>query len=225
MLISIQQPEFFPWPGFFNKIKAVDRTVILDNVQFKKRYFENRCKIKMGNNSKWLTVPVSTKGKYLQKIGEVKVDNDFNWGPKAWNTLIHTYKKAPYWNDHKDFLYCTLVESKWEYLLELNLYIIRYFSDYLGIPFDYKLASEMDVNSSGSDLVLDCCLIMKANKYLSGKFGKEYLDEQAFKNAGVEIHYQSFEVLRYPQIDNTFVYPLSILDLILNIAKETNEYI
>ena len=35
MIISIQQPEFFPWLGYFDKISRVDQVVILDNVQFR----------------------------------------------------------------------------------------------------------------------------------------------------------------------------------------------
>ena len=104
MKVSIQQPEFFPWAGFFNKIYQTDLTVILDSVQFKKRYFENRCRIVNENEFEWLTVPVFTKGKYHQAIHEVEIMNGDNWAINLFNKLINVYGKAPYWSEHEPFL-------------------------------------------------------------------------------------------------------------------------
>ena len=87
MMISIQQPEFFPWAGFFNKVLRVDQTVILDTVQFKKRYFENRCRFQNFDQMSWLTVPVLSKGRYHQKLLEVEINNDSDWGTKAYAKL------------------------------------------------------------------------------------------------------------------------------------------
>ena len=58
MFITIHQPEFMPWAGFFNKIACTDELIILDSVKFQKNYFDNRCRIKQGGEAKWLTVPV-----------------------------------------------------------------------------------------------------------------------------------------------------------------------
>ena len=74
MFIAIQQPEHLPWIGFFNKMVQCDLYVYLDNVQFKKRYFENRNRIKTKDGVKWLTVSVWSKGQYTQKINEVIID-------------------------------------------------------------------------------------------------------------------------------------------------------
>ena len=63
MTVSIHQPNFLPWLGFFDKIKRSDAFVVFDNVQYPrgKGHFGNRNKIKIDNNSKWLTVPVEGK--------------------------------------------------------------------------------------------------------------------------------------------------------------------
>ncbi len=69
--IAIQQPEHLPWLGFFNKMLICDEYVFLDDVQFKKKYFENRNKIRTNQKEQWIIVPVRTKGKYLQRIREL----------------------------------------------------------------------------------------------------------------------------------------------------------
>jgi len=75
MNTAIQQPEHIPWIGFFNKMAQCDLFVYLDNVQFKKRYFENRNKVISNGEVLWLTVPVVTKGLQTQTICDVKIDD------------------------------------------------------------------------------------------------------------------------------------------------------
>ena len=59
MLISIHQPEHLPWPGFFNKIKTVDKFIILDDVEYSKGYYHNRNKILNDrNHDEWVTIPL-----------------------------------------------------------------------------------------------------------------------------------------------------------------------
>jgi hypothetical protein len=225
MFLSIQQPEFFPWAGFFNKIKSVDKTVILDNVQFKKRYFENRCTIKVDNQSKWLTIPVKTKGRYSQNICDVFIDNSTYWTKKTWSLIHHNYSKAPFWSENSDFIEKVFLKKQWSKLLDINLYIIAYLCDYLGIRFDYVMGSELDLEYSDSLLILQLCKKMNATKYLSGEFGMNYLDEDEFKREDIQIVYQEFQPRTYPQINKPFVGPLSILDLVMNNGKRSIEYI
>ena len=77
MRVAIHQPEFAPWLGYFHKMHSADVYVFLDNVQFKKRYFENRNYLRDSTKDEkvWLTIPVETKGKYNQAIKDVVIKN------------------------------------------------------------------------------------------------------------------------------------------------------
>ena len=88
-----------PWMGYFDKINNVDKVVFLDNVQFKKRYFENRNKMRNKDSWIWLNVPVISKGKFKQNINEVLIENANNWRDKITKTLKLNYSSTPYWND------------------------------------------------------------------------------------------------------------------------------
>ena len=79
MVLSILQPSFIPWIGYFDIIKKSDFVIFLDHVQFNKRSWQQRNSIKTPNGNIFLTVPVHTKGKFHQKINEVKI---FNLGKK-----------------------------------------------------------------------------------------------------------------------------------------------
>ncbi len=72
MMISVNQPYFFPFVSFFYKAYLSDNFVILDDVQFPRGttwITRNRFKNSQGNL--WMTVPVIKKGLGLQKINAV----------------------------------------------------------------------------------------------------------------------------------------------------------
>ena len=72
MIISVHQPQYIPWLGYFDKIEKSDLFVFLDEVQYKTREFQNRNKICTKDGWMWLTVPVVVKGRREQKICDVK---------------------------------------------------------------------------------------------------------------------------------------------------------
>ena len=77
MVLSILQPSFIPWIGYFSIIKKSDFVVFLDHVQFVKRSWMQRNKIKSNNEELMISVPVETKGKRYQALKDVKVNLNF----------------------------------------------------------------------------------------------------------------------------------------------------
>jgi len=225
MKVSIQQPEFFPWTGFFNKIHQADLTVVLDSVQFKKRYFENRCRIVVDDQFQWLTVPVITKGRYHQTIFEVNINNDEDWGAKTYKKLIHTYGNAPYWDDHEPFLETVFKTRTWDRLVALNMEIIQYLCTCLNLSFNHVYASQIGSVETGSELILDLCQKVGATTYLSGAAGKDYLDEQAFKNAGINLVYQDFEQQAYTPFKGSYIGAASVFDALMSLGPDAAQLV
>ena len=90
MIVTIHQPNFIPWLGFFNKVINCDIFVILDDVEFSKDSFINRNKIRTSEGWMWLTIPV--KMKLGEKINEVIVDNSKRWYEKHKKSIIQLIK-------------------------------------------------------------------------------------------------------------------------------------
>jgi WbqC-like protein len=220
LLISIQQPEFFPWLGFFDKIKQVDKVVFLDNVQFKKRYFENRNKIRTKTGWSWIRVPVIAKGRYTQLINEVEIDNSQKWQQKLVNSIKCNYSNKPHWFSSGGEELCELISKK-EYtrLVEFNLEIISFISSKFKSESEYKmiLASSLGTENKGSDLIHEICMKVGAKKYLSGRDGKDYLDEKKFKESSIQVLYQDFKHPVYEQHSSEgFLDTMSAIDLLFN---------
>ncbi len=95
--IAILQSNYIPWKGYFDLIASVDEFILYDDMQYTRRDWRNRNKIKTPNGAQWLTVPVKTKGNYHQKIKDVEIEPS-NWREQHWKNLVQNYRKANCFN-------------------------------------------------------------------------------------------------------------------------------
>jgi len=220
--IAIHQPEFFPWLGFFDKMSSVDKYVIFDHVQFKKRYFENRNKLKLNGEPVWVTIPVKSRGKQSQRIMDVKINNEENWQKKIFSKIHHCSAGTPHGKEVVKSLEPIFCEKKYDNLLEFNLKIIDWFRDRLSIQTPICFSSNLGVEEySSSDLILEICKKLKADVYLCGSSGKDYLNTEDFSKDGVHIEWQAFEHPTYNQPGDKFIPFLSSLDFIFNYGDQS----
>lgn len=219
MVISVHQPQYIPWLGYFDKINKSDCFVFLDRVQYKAREYQNRNKICTKDGWIWLTVPVISKGLGRQRICDVKVDNDTDWQQKHLRSLKSCYSRTPFFKEHYHF-FENIYSAKWERLIELNAHIIKYILKELKIETPLYYESKMDISLQGTDRVIEICRKLKARTYLSGIGGGDYLEEEKFVKAGIKLKYQNFTHPVYNQLymegEKDFIPYLSIIDLIFN---------
>jgi hypothetical protein len=225
VLLAIHQPEHLPWPGFFNKAYLADEFVILDVVQYRKNYFQNRNRVLGPNGPAWVGVPVLTKGHTTTELRSMQINNnDRRWPQKYWRTLEESYGRHPHFDEYASWIRSAL-SDRWELLVPLNMKLIRGFFDALGLATRVRLASELptDVTESrsGSDLLLSICRALGGETYLSGPHGKEYLDGELFARSGVSVAYHAFTPPEYPQRGQEgFVPGMSIVDIMFNCGPD-----
>jgi len=220
-VVSIHQPEFMPWMGFFHKMLRSDTFIILDHVQFKKRYFENRNRIVTPRGEVlWLGVPIMNKGRYAQSISDVEILDDGRWRKKFLERVRHAYSKAPCYDLVMPGLE-SIVNGGHARLMDLNLDLIRFFMSHLGIGTPLLFSSQMDVaDQKGSGLILALCERLHARTYLCGAHGKDYLAEEDFRRSGIVIEYLNYQPPSYPQLCPEHVSHLSVLDLLCNTGPD-----
>jgi hypothetical protein len=214
--LIITQSNYIPWKGYFDAINIADEFIIYDDMQYTRRDWRNRNKIKTKDGVQWLTVPVEVKGKYFQKINETKI-SDPQWAKQHWNTIAHNYSKAAYFNDYKDIFERTYLGNTREYLSEVNHDFITVVCAILGITTPIRWSSEFDLAEGKTERLVDLCLKAGATDYYSGPAAKSYMDESLFQKAGIKVHY--FDYSGYPvytQLFGEFTHEVSIIDLIFN---------
>ncbi|HBU69265.1 MAG TPA: hypothetical protein DEE98_02655 [Elusimicrobia bacterium] len=215
MILSVHQPQYLPWLGYFDKIKNSDAFVFLDNVQYKKREFQNRNRIRTREGSMWLTVPVISKDRFYQKISEVLTNGDTDWAKEHLKSIECNYSKSEFFHNYITVLR-DIYSKRWEKLIDINLEFINLFLKTFEIKTPVYFESTLSVETTSSQRIIDICRKMKADTYLSGQGAREYMDENLFKDNNIKVIYQDFKHPQYKQQFEGFESHLSVLDYLLN---------
>jgi hypothetical protein len=224
MTLSINQPAYLPWLGYFHRIEIADVHVILDHVQFEKNSYINRNKIRTKEGSMILTVPLKTKGLFGSlAINIIEIAED-SWRTKHFKSIQSTYAKAKYFKHYEPIL-AELYSKPYNRLIDLIIPMNTWFMQELNIKTKIVRSSELNTQGVKSDLVLDICKSLNASTYLSGPFGRDYLDMNSFSNAGIKVAFHDYMHPVYTQVYHGFESNMSILDLLLNHGSKSINYL
>ncbi|MEJ7745169.1 MAG: WbqC family protein [Luteimonas sp.] len=215
--IAIVQSSYLPWKGFFDLIRSVDEFVLYDDMQFTRRDWRSRNRIKTANGLHWLTVPVDVKGKFDQKIKETHVASR-DWAASHWQTLRHAYAKAPYFSQYRPEVEAAFVELGDEPMLSrINFRLITMLCELLGISTPITWSMDYPQQEGKSERLLSICQAAGASHYLSGPAAKDYMDVDLFERNGVGVSFADYSGYpEYPQSHGPFEHAVSVLDLLFN---------
>lgn len=214
--IAILQSNYIPWKGYFDLINMVDEFVLYDDMQYTRRDWRNRNKIKTPQGLKWLSVPVDVKGKYFQKINETTV-SDATWSKKHWHTLIQFYSKAPFFKQYKEQFEKFYLENSEIKLSQINFQLIKIVNSILDIKTKISWSSEYDLVDGQTEKLLGICQQAGADVYLSGPAAKGYFDESMAEAMEIQVEWMEYSnYLEYQQLFPPFEHGVTILDLIFN---------
>lgn len=214
-VVAILQPGYLPWLGFFEQMARADIFVHYDDVQYTRKDWRNRNRVKDNNVAQWLTVPVR-KAPIETLIRDIRVDNDAPWATKHLKTLRHGYQKAP----HFDPLFSALeavLTRRHEFLWELNVEITDVLARSLAIDTPTAFASAVPRTVDDRSLrIIEVCRHFGADILYDGKAAADFIDTDLFRSHGVEVVFQDYEHPEYAQIGQPFISHLSAVDLVFN---------
>lgn len=215
MIIAAHQPQYLPWLGYFHKIYKSEAFVFLDNVQYEEREYQNRNRIRTKEGWIWLTVPVAKCSQAYPNISNVCIDNSQGWAQRHWRAMRLNYSRTPFFKNYSGF-FEDLYKKEWKKLIDLNMHLVKSFNQFLGIDRPVYLESQLKIGSVSTQRIIDICLATKADAYLSGQGGKNYLEEEKFREQGIKLIYQDFKHPEYAQLYKPFLPFMSIIDLLFN---------
>jgi len=233
MIVSIHQPNYLPWLGYFSKIKQSDLFILFDDVQFPrgKKHFGHRNRIKTNfNASKWLTVPIQNKSDMVS-FNDTDINYSLDWNKEHLRLIEIFYKEAPHFNKYFTDI-SELLLKEYANLTELSKKLIVYFMKELKINTEVKLSSDFGgVGLTGSDKIFN--ILEKVRSYAhtveyisgSGEGSRRYIEEGEFKKRRINLHWQEYEHPVYNQLFNGFMPYLSVIDLLFNEGKESYKLI
>ncbi len=225
MKIGIHQPQYLPWIHYFMKIGECDAFVLLDSVDYQKNGLQNRNQIKGINGKTWLTIPVSSK--LGEKIYDIKIVNSTNWKKKHIHTLDQFYKKSEFYNKYRNEI-VNILNNDWVFLNDINTSFINKIMNWLNLKTPIYKSSQLNVNGTSTDLIIEICKKFNADQYISGLGAKNYLDEKKFINNQIELIYlKNKNITEYSQCFNKigFMDDLSTLDILFNCGDNWKNFL
>jgi hypothetical protein len=222
--VAVIQSNYIPWKGYFDIINSVDEFILLDDVQFTKRDWRNRNRIKAEAGLRWLTIPVFSKGLYEQSIDQTAIAAP--WAEKHWRTLRVSYGKAPCFRDLAPRIERAYEDVAGERLLsDINHKLITVICSILAIPTKISRSTDYPIAGKSTERLISLCQAARATQYLSGPSAASYLDIDKLGAAGICVRYADYSGYRaYPQLHGPFEHRVSILDLLFHTGPDARSY-
>ncbi len=221
MIVTIHQPEHLPWLGLIDKISRADLFVVLDTVQYRKNYFQNRNKIRNAKGYAWITVPVK-KVPLATRIQDIEIVSNQEWTTRYITLLKEAYKKLPAFDSFFPLIE-SIIKNGYAHLADLNFALLKLLLDAYQIDVKMIKSSELSLPeglSGAHDVVYETCKAVSATEYISGISGSDYLDQAAFDKAGIKVIYQEFYHPVYKQAYEPFMACMSSIDLLFLYGDE-----
>ena len=227
MIVSIHQPNYIPWMGYFYKIWASDAFVLHDNVEFTKQSLTKRVFIRKeynGLEKVYLSVPLRKHSDFAL-IRDLEICHSQNWQPKHLNKIYYVYHKAPFFKKYYP-LFCDTIHSSKHltHLVDLNKFLIFNITDILEINTPIHLSSQLPLKGFRADeFNAEIVTHLRGDVYISGTGAKKYQNEGTYTKQGISLIYN--DISRFmknhpPQYPVAFDGSFSILDALFYIGKE-----
>ena len=228
MKVVILQPSYIPWRGYFDQIDRADLFIFYDDVQYDRRSWRNRNKIKTGHGAQWLSIPVYSHGAQTQNIpiNQICICFDNPWHRDHWNSILHSYRKAPFFLQFSELIesfYNAPPERLADFTIQTTIALARA----IGIDHtSFLRSSEIpDVAGAKTDRLINILKKVGATHYISGPSAKDYIENEKFAQAGISLEYMAYNYPAYPQLYPPFDPQISIIDLMFMCGPNVLKYI
>jgi len=220
-ICAIHQPNFFPWSGYFDKIRRADVFVILDAVDYPRAgsggmgSWTNRVKLDFNGDARWFGAPM-VKQSQPTPINDSWIAGDPKWRIKAVRSLQQAYAKAANF-DAAFALVEPLILNPEQNIAAYNSHAIRSISDALGLKAEFVVQSDMATEAASTDLLIEIVKKTGCDAYLAGGGAGGYQEDEKFAAAGLALQYQDFKPVPY-RAEDRFVPGLSIIDYLMHVT-------
>ena len=223
-IVVIHQPDFAPHLAFFHRLFLAHLFIVFDDVQFLRRGWHHRDKIKTKQGARWLTVPVQ-KDKLDQKINKM----DISGNREAWirghlDQLTAHYRTARYF----DVIFPQIRELyhfNHSRLIDFNMTFLRFFFDLFSIKIEMAFSSQFAADGKKNDKLTRLVTAAQGTHYLTGSGSAAYLDRMLFSKSHIAVLWQQFTHPVYPQLHGEFIPYLSCIDFAMNCGGHLKKYL
>lgn len=222
--VAILQSNYIPWKGYFDLVNMVDEFILYDDMQYTRRDWRNRNKIKTPQGLLWLSIPVQTKGNYHQSIKDTMID-DPNWNAQHWKTIKHHYARAKWFSKYAETFEELYRDTSERHLSKINHRFLTAICSLLGIETRITWSMDYRLADGKTERLVELCKQAGATEYISGPAAKDYIEADLFAQEQIELSWMDYSGYpRYEQLHGAFEHHVSIIDFILNEGPDAPKY-
>jgi hypothetical protein len=119
---------------------------------YQKQSYRNRCRFYAADGVQALSFPVIHEGgTYKHPVKDIKIDYSTPWLLQHKRAIVSAYRTSAYFEYYQDELFAIL-DSCPEKLLDLNMALLSFFIDKIGLKVDLRLTEEYSKDVHFDDL-------------------------------------------------------------------------
>jgi hypothetical protein len=223
--VAIVQSSYIPWKGYFDLISRCDEFILYDDVQYTKRDWRNRNRIKTRHGLHWLSIPVNVSGRRFQAIKDVTIA-EHGWNARHWKTIAASYAQAPHFREYREQMEDLFRGATDTSLSAVNHRLIVGLCRIIGINTAITWSMDYRLVEGRTERLVGLCRQAGATRYLSGPSARAYIDPQLFDAAGIELQYMEYGGYReYDQLFPPFEHHVSVIDTIFNVGSAARDHV
>jgi hypothetical protein len=219
----ILQPSYIPWRGYFDQISKADLFIFYDDVQYDKRGWRNRNRIKTSTGPIWLSIPVFNRGAQTEHIPitDIRIVWDRPWNQEHWNSIRLAYRKAPFFSQYAGIIE-EFYTQKPEMLADFTIETTIILAETIGIEKTRFMRSSQIVGVEGTktDRLISILEKVDATHYISGPSARDYIENEKFADAGISLEFMEYDYPEYAQLYPPFDSQVSMIDTLFMMGKE-----
>jgi hypothetical protein len=213
-------------------IDRVDVFVLLDDVQFIKREWKNRNRIRKtatALDTKWLSVPIRRQCQHGM-IKDAEISDELEWLDTHLHALHEVYGRTPFYDDLTPWLKDVMAPlATGATLAGLNGTLLAEFCARLGIATPLIASSTLNVGGVREEKLRLICEAVEADFYLANNATASYVGADFFAEKGIGFAPQDYTHPPYAQQSRgqplPFISHLSVVDLICNHGPQSLDII
>jgi hypothetical protein len=181
MKIAVMQPYFFPYVGYFELIRSVDTFVFLTDVQFTRKGWINRNRIRSKEKDFEPIVAPVIKCPLSTNIKDVLIFGT-QWAEAIEKKLRHTYSEK---SNHAIVKYVSTL-NKHKSLNDMLCESIMWTCNFLGINTKFAYSQGIS-DKTNKDKILEICKSFNCDTYVNACGGSELYSTSEFSKEGIEL--------------------------------------
>jgi len=221
-IVACHQPNFFPWLGYFHKIRVADVFVFLDDVEIQKTRgsVTNRVAMCVAGRQEWVGASLDRRYSGNVQIREVAFSRDVPWREKVTATLRFHYGRTPFFRELGPKV-LELVQNPEPMLAAYNMHAVTSIAGWLGLSPRFVRSSELEVTSTSTLRLVELTEKLEGRTYLAGSGAAAYQQDELFAERGIGVLYQAFTAPAYPRQGHDPMPGLSVLDALFHLGIDS----